>query len=425
MTIHIVQAGENLRQIANQYGVSLQRLIADNGVLNPDALAEGQALVILRPTETYTVQTGDTLESISAATGVPALTLVQNNLSLLTGRLFPGQTLALAFEGAKEGTLTVTGYAYPFINRGILGNALPYLTYLTIFGYGFTDGGDLIPENDEELIAIANQFGVGPVMLLSTITEEGVFSTERATIMLSSIAVQDRLINNIVEKMKEKGYIGLDIDFEFVDPSVRENYYRFIEETVQRLNAEGFFVNVDLAPKTSADQPGLLYEAHNYQRIGAAANTVLIMTYEWGYTYGPPMAVAPLPNVERVIDYALTEIPREKIQMGIPNYGYDWPLPYVKGETMARTIGNLEAVQLAGRVRANILYDETAQSPYFYYRGDDGREHVVWFEDARSIQAKLRLAIQKGLRGVSYWNLMRAFPQNWAVVNGLINVIRV
>lgn len=425
MTIHIVQAGENLRQIANQYGVSLQRLIADNGVLNPEALAVGQALVILRPTETYTVQTGDTLESISAATGVPALTLVQNNLSLLTGRLFPGQTLALAFEGAKEGTLTVTGYAYPFINRGILANALPYLTYLTIFGYGFTVGGDLIPENDEELIAIANQFGVGPVMLLSTITEEGTFSTERATAMLSSIAVQNRLIDNIVDKMNEKGYIGLDIDFEFVDPAVRENYYRFIEETTRRLNAEGFFVNVDLAPKTSADQPGLLYEAHNYRRIGAAADTVLIMTYEWGYTYGPPMAVAPLPNVERVIDYALTEIPREKIQMGIPNYGYDWPLPFVQGETKARTIGNLEAVQLAGRVRANILYDETAQSPYFYYRGDDGREHVVWFEDARSIQAKLRLAIQKGLRGVSYWNLMRAFPQNWAVVNGLVNVVRI
>ena len=111
--------------------------------------------------------------------------------------------------------------------------------------------------------------------------------------------------------------------------------------------------------------------------------------------------------------------------MGIPNYGYDWPLPYERGVTVARSLGNLEAVRLAERVRANILFDEEAQSPYFYYRGPEGREHVVWFEDARSIQGKLRLAMGKGLRGVSYWNLMRAFPQNWAVLNSLVNSIRI
>lgn len=224
--------------------------------------------------------------------------------------------------------------------------------------------------------------------------------------------------------MREKGYVGLDIDFEFIEPDLREAYFNFIEQMTLRLNAEGWFTNVDLAPKTSANQPGLLYEAHNYARIGAVANTVLIMTYEWGYTYGPPMAVAPLNNVDRVLTYALTEIPREKILMGIPNYGYDWPLPYERGVTKAVTMGNLEAVRLAQRERSTILFDETAQSPYFYYN-DGSRDHVVWFEDARSIAAKLRLAFQKQLRGASYWNIMRAFPQNWAVVNSLVSVVRI
>ena len=136
------------------------------------------------------------------------------------------------------------------------------------------------------------------------------------------------------------------------------------------------------------------------------------------------MAVAPLNNVDRVLTYALTEIPREKILMGIPNYGYDWPLPYERGVTKAVTMGNLEAVRLAQRERSTILFDETAQSPYFYYN-DGSRDHVVWFEDARSIAAKLRLAFQKQLRGASYWNIMRAFPQNWAVVNSLVSVVRI
>lgn len=424
MIIHVVSAGQTLSGIAAAYGVSVARLVSDNGILDPNTPVEGQALVIQRPTATYTVRPGDTLGSIAATTGVPALTLVQNNPALVSGRLVAGETLALAFEGEKEGTLALTGYAYPFIDREVLAHALPYLTYLTIFGYGFTTEGDLIPVDDDALITIARRFGVGPVMLLSTVTESGTFSTERASLMLRNSAVQARLIEQIVAKMREKGYVGLDIDFEFIEPDLREAYFNFIEQMTLRLNAEGWFTNVDLAPKTSANQPGLLYEAHNYARIGAVANTVLIMTYEWGYTYGPPMAVAPLNNVDRVLTYALTEIPREKILMGIPNYGYDWPLPYERGVTKAVTMGNLEAVRLAQRERSTILFDETAQSPYFYYN-DGSRDHVVWFEDARSIAAKLRLAFQKQLRGASYWNIMRAFPQNWAVVNSLVSVVRI
>lgn len=422
LVIHVVKAGQTLRQIAAIYDVSVQRILSDNGIVNPEGLVEGQALVIQKPVQTYTVQTGDTIESIAQQTGITPIQLIRNNPSLAGGQLYAGETLAITFEGAPEGTLTVTGYAYPFINRGVLFQALPYLTYLTIFGYGFTAQGDLIPVDDAALIEYARQFGVKPVMLLSTITESGTFSTERATQMLSSPDVQARLIEQIVAKMKEKGYVGLDIDFEFVEPALRENYLAFIEETTHRLNEEGFFTTVDLAPKTSADQPGLLYEAHDYRRIGEVANRVLVMTYEWGYTYGPPMAVAPLNNVEQVLDYALTEIPREKIQMGIPNYGYDWPLPYERGKTAAETVGNLQAVQIAQRERSDILFDVPAQSPHFYYRGQDGREHVVWFEDARSIAAKLRVAMGKGLFGVSYWNLMRPFPQNWAVLNSLVSI---
>ncbi len=94
---------------------------------------------------------------------------------------------------------------------------------------------------------------------------------------------------------------------------------------------------------------------------------MLLMTYEWGYKYGPNMAVAPINMVRRVLDYAVTEIEPAKISLGIPNYGYDWPLPFVRGETEAVTIGNVEAVQIAITNNAAIQFDQTAMSPFFRY----------------------------------------------------------
>jgi spore germination protein len=144
------------------------------------------------------------------------------------------------------------------------------------------------------------------------------------------------------------------------------------------------------------------------------------MTYEWGYTFGPAQAVAPLNQVRRVITYAVTAIPPQKILMGIPNYGYDWTLPFVQGSA-ARVVSNVEAVEQAARVGANIEFDVLAQSPhYFYYSA--GKRHEVWFEDARSIRSKLLLVNQFNLGGISYWTINRPFPQNWTVLSAMYNI---
>lgn len=144
-------------------------------------------------------------------------------------------------------------------------------------------------------------------------------------------------------------------------------------------------------------------------------------SYEWGYTYSPPMAVAPIRKVRQVIEYALTEMPPEKIWLGIPNYGYDWPLPFRQGNR-ATSISNQYAVVLAGRNRVSIQYDEEAQAPWFRYTDQNVQEHEVWFEDARSIREKLSLISEYGLYGAAYWNLMRPFPQNWLILNSLYNI---
>lgn len=426
MIIHVVQPGDTIYTIAKQYNTSPQKIIIDNELQTPNELVVGQTLVILEPDQVHIVQPGDTLESIAQRYGTTVIELLQINPQIThADSIFVGDPITITLAEEKRGPIYTIGYAYPNIDRTVLMKTLPYLTYLTLFTYGITPEGNLIEIEDEELIRIARDFGVAPLMLISTLTEEGTFSNELAHTILNDQTVQNNLIENVVKTMKEKQYYGLDIDFEYVLPEDKEEFVNFVQNMTNRLNQEGFTVLTALAPKISADQPGLLYEAHDYPALGAASNRVLLMTYEWGYTYGPAMAVAPVNKVREVLDYAVTEIPREKIYMGIPNYGYDFILPFVQGVSRADSVSNVEAVEIAKNVGATIQYDEASQAPFFNYYDEQGRQHQVWFEDARSILAKLDLFTEYGFEGVGYWNVMRYFPQNWLVTSSLYDIAKV
>ncbi|MCH5206894.1 MAG: hypothetical protein J1F09_08055 [Oscillospiraceae bacterium] len=123
-----------------------------------------------------------------------------------------------------------------------------------------------------------------------------------------------------------------------------------------------------------------------------------------------------------MLTYAVSEIPSGKILMGMPNYGYDWTLPYTRG-TPARSIGFTAATELAISNNADILYDEKTQTPYFYYT-ENGTRHVVWFDDVRSIDAKLRLVDEFDLAGVSYWTVNRCYVPNWLVLQSQFEVVK-
>lgn len=380
--IHVVKSGESIDTIALQYGISPYDLAFDNQIEPPYPLVVGQALWVQVNTE----------------------------------------------EGMQQReNRTFFGYAYPFIEEDTLLSSLPYLRQLYNFSYGYTDEGELVPLADENLLLAAARFGVESVLVLTPFSREGTFSNQLVNVLVENrdvevvledgstqlIPIQQRLTDELLIVMQEKGFSGIDVDFEYILPEDKENYVEFIRYLVSRFSPYGYRVTVALPPKISDDQPGLLYEGMDYEGIGEAADAVLLMTYEWGYTYGPPMAVAPIPSVRRVLDYAITRIPANKIYMGLPNYGYDWPLPYVRGETKAETIGYLRAIELAREYGVEIQYDEVSQSPFFRYVTGENVEHEVWFEDVRSMQAKFQLISEYGFLGGGYWNLLRFFRANW------------
>ena len=371
MEIYVVQPGDTVNEIAEAYGNSAEQIIFDNQLLNPYELAVGQALFI---------RTGERQPTM---------------------------------------TVSVSGYAYPFIRPWVLSQTLPYLSELPIFSYGFTNEGELVPPllDEQWMIEMALQYGTQPILTLTPFGPDGQFNNILISSVVNNQTYTDNLIQNMLQIMQTKGYQGVDIDFEFILARDRDAFTAFVQQVSETMRENGYHTSVALAPKTSADQRGLLYEGKDYRAIGEAADHVLLMTYEWGYTYGPPMAVAPINQVRRVLNYAVTEIPREKIDLGIPNYGYDWPLPYERGVTRAKTIGNVEAVRIAIENGSQIQFDEKAMSPYFrYYDINAGIEHEVWFEDVRSLQAKFDLIKEYDLRGCGYWQIMQWFRANWLLL---------
>ncbi|MDD6094124.1 MAG: glycosyl hydrolase family 18 protein [Clostridia bacterium] len=426
MVIYTVKEGDTLSSIGAQYGISAERIAYDNSIDPELPLVVGQTLVLLFPVSVYTVTEGDTLFSIAEETGVGVYTLLQNNPVLMgMTEIYPGQTLVLSYPDAPLGDISLGGFAYTYIDEETLRRTLPYLTYLSVFSYGLNPDGTLVvPEGDERIVQIAREYGTVPLLVLTSLSSEGVFSSELINSILSDKALTATVIENVKNAVFSKGYGGVDMDFEYIAGELAANYAAFIDRLKNELG-EGYVVFTDLAPKTSGDMQGLLYEAHDYGLLGSVSDRVFLMTYEWGYSYGPPLAISPVNNVRRVIEYALTEIPPEKIFMGIPAYGYDWKLPYVRGETRAKTLSSEEAVELAREVGADIQFDEVSKAPFFEYTDTDGAQHVVWFQDTKSVDALAHLAQEYSLYGISIWNIMRYFPQLWLVLNSLYNIRKV
>ncbi|RAV06445.1 glycoside hydrolase family 18 protein [Paenibacillus sp. YN15] len=427
MQIHVVQAGQTLFGIAQTYSTTVDAIAAANEIPAAAGLVVGQALVIPIDGSYYWVRQGDSLYSIGRQWGIPYQELARVNRIPANGVLSVGTRLYI--PPRPRSRAEVNAYVEP---RGsevsaALTNAsrqaAPHLTYLAPFSFRINRDGTLQPPPLGELPTIARNDGV-TLMMVVTNLENDQFSDELGQVILNSEELQNTLLDNILSTAERLGFRDIHFDMEYLRPADREAYNAFLRKAAARIHAKGYLISTALAPKTSATQQGRWYEAHDYRAHGQIVDFVVIMTYEWGYSGGPPQPVSPIGPVRRVLEYALTEIPAQKIMMGQNLYGYDWTLPYVQGGPFARAVSPQAAIELARQYGAAISYDYQAQAPHFTYRSSDGKEHVVWFEDARSIQAKFNLLKELGIRGISYWKLGLPFPQNWLLLENNFVIVK-
>ncbi|SOC39282.1 LysM peptidoglycan-binding domain-containing protein [Ureibacillus acetophenoni] len=411
-TFHTIKPGDTFWSIASQYGISVNAILQANQTVNPNSLLPGSTLYI--PPLIHIVQSGQNLSQIARLYGTTVDAIIRENQITNPNLIYVGSQLVIP---RSKPVIEVNAYSYQKDQdaANTLQQIGHLLTYFSPFAYMIKEDGTLEPFDDDLMLQAAISKNAVPMLAITNLSATST-GTNLAHAVLSNPQIRETLITNILRIMDEKGYKGVNIDFEYVPPEDRENYNQFLQLAVDRLHERGYFVSTAVAPKTSGTQTGLLYTAHDYEAHGRIADFVVLMTYEWGWRGASPQAISPINQMRRVVEYALSVMPANKIFLGFQIYARDWKIPHKQGD-VAETFSAQEAVRRATQYSAVIQYDEVAQSPFFRYTDESGQGHEVWFEDARSAQAKFDMAKQYNLRGISYWALGYPYPQNWALLN--------
>jgi spore germination protein len=419
MIIHVVQPGETINSISALYNIPVGRLILENGINNPDNLVIGQTIVIVQPELVYAIQAGDTLLSIAEQHDVSVMDLLRNNPYLSDREyIYPGETIVISYQTNKIRTIATSGYAFPYINRAVLRKTLPFLSYLTIFNYRVTSEGDImIDDDDSELIQLAKNYGVAPMMFISTFTREGTSSSEVIFNILNNLEVQDQVIDNTLSILKSKGFYGVNIYAEYINLENIDIVADYLKRAADIFHAEGYRVLITVTPQMNLDSQMISFDKLDYSKLAESVDAVVFASYEWGRSFSFPSSIAPVNVLRGLLDFAVKIVPPEKIFIGLITIGYDWQLPYVPGASVANAITPESAIQIAAEYGATIQFNEAAQAPYFYYMDGEQQLHVIWFKDARSYEAIAGLVPEYGLQGLSIWTIMNFNTQMWFVIN--------
>ncbi|POO87268.1 LysM peptidoglycan-binding domain-containing protein [Clostridium sp. 3-3] len=421
MIIHVVQPNETIDSISEYYKIPVDRLILENGITNPDNLAIGQTIVIVQPETTYTIQAGDTLESIATQHGVTPMELLRNNPYLSDRKyLYTGETIVISYQANRARTIATNGYIFPFVDKSVLTKTLPFLSYLTIFNYRATSDGEIVSSADDtELIQLAKTYGTAPMMFVSTMTGEGIISREVTLKILNNPSVQNQLIDNALQILKTKGFYGINIYAETITFENIDQIAEFLGRAAAIFHSVGFRVMITITPATNLNTPIISFDKIDYSKLSRFVDGIIFSSYDWARSHSYPNAIFPINTLRELLDYIVSIIPPEKVFLGITALGYDWTLPYVPGASEATVITYDSAVQIAAENGIPIQFNETAQAPYFYYMDVDGNLHVVWTKDARSFNTRAKLVEEYGLQGLSFWTVMKFNAQMWFVINTL------
>jgi spore germination protein YaaH len=223
-----------------------------------------------------------------------------------------------------------------------------------------------------------------------------------------------RIASELAEFTEERGFDGLQIDFEAINADDRELLTSFMEAIAGEFHARGLMISQAIVARSS-DAISVWGGAYDYERLGELNDFVTVMAYDYTSAgSGTPGAVAPIWWVESVLEYAVERIPTSKIYLGVPFYGRDWNLDDGPPATAVGFEGAHHLLLTADQAVGG--FSESEGAPWIRYTDDKGKRHEVWYENAESLRLKLDLALAYGVAGFAGWRIGHEDPASWGVI---------
>jgi spore germination protein len=391
-------------------------------MINPYALVVGQTIVILYPSQTYTVQQDDTLATIADNNGISLMQLMRNNPILYDREyIYTGESLVISYDTVKD--VQVIGYTYAYLNRDILIRALPYLTFISIFNYRITENANIINYGDEtEIIKMAKEYDTHPLMMISSFSPTGELNIEQVYELLLGNEQQDKFINDTLQILRTKGFMGINLIITYIKGYNLSLYLNFFAKLSSALRNEGYIFFITISPEYS-----ITYENLDYNRISTLVDRIVFLQNVWDMNKQPPSPISNISLIKPFIEQITNTVSPKVISLGLPLIGLDWELPFIPTVTIAKTLSLNSVLALAYEQRAVIQFDEVSQTPYFeYIRSTVGapENHIVWFIDARSINALDDVIIDYNLDSTGLWHLTTLNQQLFSMINSTFNIIK-
>jgi spore germination protein YaaH len=282
------------------------------------------------------------------------------------------------------------------------------------FEYALEEDGSISKRGDvfsEETEQRTQQAGIDR---LPSVTNN--FDTDgKSTALLLDGDRRARAIQEIVALVEENGYDGIDIDFENVSPEARDQFTAFIVALSDKLHENGKKISVTVQPKKSDEDTWSGVGAQDFEALGKVADQVRIMSYDFSRLNTDPGPIAPIRWYEEVLTYAVSKIPAEKIIAGVPTYAYRWCVeknadPCESDALVWEGVRNVVAAY-----DPDIEWSGEYEAPWFSYEDTFENEYIVYFENNQSIEKKLDVVKDLGLKGVSLWRLGNEDPEIYSL----------
>ncbi|KMM39669.1 glycosyl hydrolase [Alkalihalobacillus macyae] len=440
---YTVKSGDSLYQIANNYKTTAKSIMTLNN-LSSDALTIGQTLKI--PVYSEAVVKSDRANvRTGPGKGYNVITQVKAGAKFFVEgirenwfkvKLYDGtngwisdSVVTFNAYGDDQPVSRIIGYytleegpSLPSSYKSFVSNR-PELSQLALFLFRISESnpttiekfGKFSDREIEKLVQLAHDQNIKVMPVVHNLLyKKGDTEPSKKVVqtLVSSEENRRAFALNLVKLIEKYNFDGVDIDIEDVYIEDSEKLSLLYKAIGEELHKKGYFFSASVPSRASDEPVNPFSDPFDYAEIGKHVDQFIVMLYnEFGWPGSPAGPAVTAGWMEKVMTYAKTRIPPEKLVSAISVFGFDFNLDEDKSTYVTYDM----AMKLKKKYKAEVQFNEERKTPFFTYEDEEGNKHEVWFENEQSIEAKTRLADELGVQGVALWRLGMEDPAIWSM----------